>query len=188
MSNLTKQAIKTSFMKLLEETPITKITVRAIVEDCGVNRNSFYYHYQDVPDLVEEIIKDDIDALITHYPHITSLRECVNVVIHYALDHKRAILHIYNSANRIYFEQNLMKLCKYLVESYCNEGFEARDISEYDRAIVVRILKCQLFGLIIDWIERGMPEEAIAETLRAFEMTRNMLERVRENAKREIDK
>ena len=57
MANFTKQAIKTSFIKLLNEQPLNKISVRSIVEDCGINRNSFYYHYRDIPDLIEEIVK-----------------------------------------------------------------------------------------------------------------------------------
>ena len=44
MPNFTKQAIKDSFLKLLNQQPLSKISVRSIVEDCGINRNSFYYH------------------------------------------------------------------------------------------------------------------------------------------------
>lgn len=43
MAQFTKQAIINSFLKLLEETPLDKITVKDIVEDCGINRNTFYY-------------------------------------------------------------------------------------------------------------------------------------------------
>ena len=51
-----KREIKNSFIKLLIERPISQITVKDIVGDCGVNRNSFYYHFQDIPSLLEEII------------------------------------------------------------------------------------------------------------------------------------
>lgn len=42
MPNFTKQAIKASFIKLLEERPNSQVSVRTICEDCGINRNSFY--------------------------------------------------------------------------------------------------------------------------------------------------
>ena len=48
MSAYTKQAIKNSFLKLLNERPLSQVTVKAIVEDCGINRKSFYYPYQDI--------------------------------------------------------------------------------------------------------------------------------------------
>lgn len=56
MSNFTKIAIQQSFLRLLSQRSITKITVKDIVEDCGINRNSFYYHFQDLPQLLETVI------------------------------------------------------------------------------------------------------------------------------------
>ena len=58
MSNLTEQAIKAFFLKLLEQRPLTRITVRDITDDCGINRNSFYYHFHDIPQLMEKIALD----------------------------------------------------------------------------------------------------------------------------------
>ena len=57
MAGFTRQAIQSSFCRLLAEKPLNKISVRDIVEDCGINRNSFYYHFQDIPTLIGEIIK-----------------------------------------------------------------------------------------------------------------------------------
>ena len=53
--NLTKNAIMTSLVKLLNEKPLDKITVKDIVEDCGINRNTFYYHYHDIYDPLKDI-------------------------------------------------------------------------------------------------------------------------------------
>ena len=43
MASFTKDAIKESLLQLLEEKPYSKITVKDIVDRCGINRNSFYY-------------------------------------------------------------------------------------------------------------------------------------------------
>ena len=45
----TKNAIVEAFWQLLDEKPFNKITVKNIVELCGVNRNTFYYHFSDTP-------------------------------------------------------------------------------------------------------------------------------------------
>ena len=55
MPNFTKKAIKETFVALLEERPLNRITVKDIVEACGINRNSFYYHFQDLPALLVEL-------------------------------------------------------------------------------------------------------------------------------------
>ena len=57
MSGFTKEIIARTFTELLEEKSMAKITVKDIVERCGVNRNTFYYHFRDIPDVVEFILK-----------------------------------------------------------------------------------------------------------------------------------
>ena len=57
----TKILIKKTFLELLEQRPLSQITVKDIVAECGINRNTFYYHFQDVPALAGEIIKEHVD-------------------------------------------------------------------------------------------------------------------------------
>lgn len=71
MANFTKQAIKAAFLELLDEKPLNKISVRDIVERCGINRNSFYYHFQDIPSLLGEIIVERTNELMAQYPTST---------------------------------------------------------------------------------------------------------------------
>ena len=58
MASFTRAAIKEAFLKLLNQRPLNQITIKDIVEDCGINRNSFYYHFEDLPALVEEMVAD----------------------------------------------------------------------------------------------------------------------------------
>ena len=78
MANFTKKAIKESFISLLEEMPLSAITVKTIVEACGINRNSFYYHFQDIPTLLDEIIKEDAETIIRRY---TIARNCSQPIL-----------------------------------------------------------------------------------------------------------
>ena len=65
MPNFMKDTIKQSFIKLMNEKPISKITVKDIVVDCKINRNSFYYHYEDLPALVMELIIEVSEPVFT---------------------------------------------------------------------------------------------------------------------------
>ncbi len=59
MSQTTKKALAASLKKLLEKQPLSKITVTDITEDCEVNRHTFYYHFQDVYDLIDWIYENE---------------------------------------------------------------------------------------------------------------------------------
>ena len=58
MRQTTKQAIAEALRNLLNQRSIEKITVKDIVEECGVNRQTFYYHFYDVYDLMEWMIEE----------------------------------------------------------------------------------------------------------------------------------
>lgn len=181
MPNFTKQAIKASFIKLLGEMPLSKISVRSIVEDCGINRNSFYYHFEDIPSLIEEIIKEDVDALIAKYPTITSMEDCVRLAFQFATEHKKAVLHLYDSASRDIYEAYAMKICEYVVTTYTNTVFGEDDIPPKERAIVIRFFKCELYGLISEWIARGMPDDALDDAAKIAALTRTFIELLHED-------
>lgn len=161
MPNFTQRAIKESFWKLLSEQPLSQISVRDIVEECGINRNSFYYHFRDIPSLIEEIVMDATNALIQKYPSISSIEEAIEAAFQFTLDNKKAVMHICNSVNRNIYEEYLMRICEYVVKTYFNTVFGESKISDYDKATIILFIKCELFGLSIDWINTGMPKDAI---------------------------
>lgn len=176
MANFTKQAIKASLMKLLNERPLNKISVRDIVEDCGINRNSFYYHFQDIPSLLNEIVTDETEALIREYPSISSLDECFRAAFQFALENKQAVMHLYHSVNREVFTQSALKRCEYAVSSYIATAYPNERLCESDKQIVLRFLKCQLFGMCIDWMERGMTDDAYDDLHRMLELVHDLPE------------
>ena len=47
-SQQTKQALSEALKAMMKKKPLNKITVRELVEDCGVNRKTFYYHFEDI--------------------------------------------------------------------------------------------------------------------------------------------
>ena len=50
-----KAAIAESFNSLVRQRGIDKVTVKAVIEDCGISRQTFYYHFQDIMDVVERV-------------------------------------------------------------------------------------------------------------------------------------
>ena len=61
-----------AFLKLLEEKDFAYITVKEICEKAGVNRSTFYLHYETVNDLLAESARYIIDKLIANMPQDTA--------------------------------------------------------------------------------------------------------------------
>lgn len=51
----TKRRLREGLLRLLEEKPINEISVKELTELVDVNRGTFYFHYQDIYDLLHRI-------------------------------------------------------------------------------------------------------------------------------------
>ncbi len=156
MSTFTAKAIKQTFMELLNKKPLNKITVKDIAEECGINRNSFYYHYNDIPSLLEEIFTEEAETLVTNQKESTTFYEQLLSAVDFAIENRAAVYHIYNSASREMFERYLEKISNKTVSSYISQVSRDYNISERDKSALVLYYKCLLIGFVIDWLSSDM--------------------------------
>ena len=170
MSNFTEKAIKRSFIGLLEKKPLKFITIKDIVDDCGINRSSFYYHFEDIPALLEEIIQENSEAIIRKNANGT-LPECMRGVIGFLLMHKKSVIHVYKAVDRETFETWSLQSCTYFVSSYLNQAQGSAELPAVMRARIEQFYLYLIFGFLQKWIARGLPERETGDFLLLLEKT-----------------
>ena len=170
MAQRTKNAIRQSFMELLAERPFDKITIGDIAQRSEITRNAFYYYYQDLPQLMENIVDEDAERIIRGHPTIDSLDDCINAALEFALANRKAVLHIYHSVNRDIYEQYQWRVCTYVVRTYVDGVLGNRKMTSEDYTTVVDYLKCVSFGMSMGWLETGMNPNAMARFRRILEL------------------
>ena len=154
MASFTRKAIMDSCLRLLEDRPVDKITVKDIVEDCGINRNTFYYHFEDLPSLIYAIFMEDANRIIQE-----SL----------ALKRRRVVMHVYHSSNRVVFEQQLFKICQHTVTRYMDKAMDdlgSIRIQEDDQRIIIEAYSCECYGQIMNWLNNSMKESFLQDMTR----------------------
>lgn len=128
----TKQAICEAFSQLLEEKPISKISVREIAAQCGVARNTFYYHYRDIPTLLQQILEEVMDELVRRYYSPKSPVDCIRALLDYMKAHQKALLHIYRYLPREDFQAYLDRGAQRLTEGYFDNAAQGLDVPQED--------------------------------------------------------
>lgn len=169
---LTRQAIIASFLHLLNERPMEKITVKDIVEECGINRNTFYYHYSDIYALVEDIFETEAMKIIEQNEEHFTWQEGLIQSTRFALQNKRAISHIYNSVNREQLERYLFRVTDDMMEKVVRRQARGMCISDEDIRFVAVFYKHAIVGIILEWLLRDMkgdPEMVIRRMGRIFD-------------------
>ena len=69
----TRRQLKECLTRLLKEKKIQDITVRELAEMADINRGTFYLHYKDVFDLMDQIkneLVEEVESVLTHHPEM----------------------------------------------------------------------------------------------------------------------
>ena len=156
MSGFTKEIIIKTLFELLNEKPLAKITVKDIVESCGVNRNTFYYHFRDISDAVECALLREVDKIFEKSVEVDSLLDCLGVFVNLIGENRKAMLHIYCSVQRENFTIALDKICRYIVQEYIEHIYTPEILEKEDMKVLVHFYKCVMTGGVRDWMYHRM--------------------------------
>ena len=100
MSQTTKRAIEASLKHLLLKKPLDKITINDIAEDCGISRMTFYYHFQDIYDLVEWSCIQDAEEVLQGQKTSDTWEEGLYALFGAILDNKPFVTNVYRYVSR----------------------------------------------------------------------------------------
>ena len=159
MSQITKRALAASLKKLLAEKALDKITVTDLTEDCGVNRQTFYYHFRDIYDLVEWIYTSEASAALGEKKTYDTWQQGFLEIFRYAQENRAFVLRTYHSLSREHLERYLFSEAYALLEGVVEEQAAGRSIRSEDKAFIANFYKYGFVGLMLDWIGAGMKEE-----------------------------
>ena len=157
MSSPTKEALGAALKQMLALKPIEKITIKDLVEICGVNRQTFYYHFDDVYDLLEWVFEEDANRVLPHEVVYENWQDDVTLFFTYLRDNSSFALNIYNSNSRTYMLRYYKRRLQDCIRSFAVIACENRNIDRSDFDFVVELYANIIVGLISQWLDAGMP-------------------------------
>ncbi|XZL61522.1 TetR/AcrR family transcriptional regulator [Clostridium perfringens] len=155
----TKKMIRSVFIELLNERPLNKITVKDIALACGINRNTFYYYYSDMYELLSELFQTELQNVIDEYNDTMSWEESFVLATRFALGNKKVIYHVYNSMQREELVNYIYNVSGNMMERYVKKLSHGINASEYDMKLIATFYQCVLTEMVIQWISSGMKED-----------------------------
>lgn len=159
MSRFTKTAIMEAFTELLNESPLDKIRVKDIVNRCGINRNTFYYYYHDIYELLADVFKTEAEKILSADYVTAEWQDGILSATSFALKNKRAVFHIYNSMNRELLERYLGEVTGFIMDHAVRELAEGMEVSEKDMSIISLFYRVAVSGCVMEWLGMGMRED-----------------------------
>ncbi len=162
MSNLTRNALKQTLAKMLESQSLSKITIQQLVDKCGVGRNTFYYHYQDIYMLLEDLLEDQKKILIEQMKQYDT-DEIFLKVFEYIIKNRNIIYHIQNSIDTRIIEKYLNEIFEWICYQYIERNMKDITIDDNELKFVVDFTSYAFTGMIINWFTNDFSEEILKD-------------------------
>jgi AcrR family transcriptional regulator len=152
----TKQTIIDAFIAQLNKKPLYMITVQGIVKSCGINRNTFYYHFKDIYSVLDAIFEIDEQKRCEIENNFEGLADIFRRRARFATDNRKAISNLFNVLNRVKCEKYLYSGVDSLVTAYVRKQADGMSVPENTIKQASMLCRYVIVGLITEWVNGGM--------------------------------
>lgn len=155
-----------AFLELLDKKEFAYITVKEICERAGVNRSTFYLHYETVEDLLGESV-EYMNAHFSSYMHQnagnfiadiehSSLDELYLITpeylepyLHYIKEHKRLFNTAVKNAKALRLDESYNKMLRFVIAPI----LDRYGVPEQERRYLMSFYIMGLMAIINEWLK-----------------------------------
>ena len=155
-----------AFLALLEKKDFAYITVKEVCEKAGVNRSTFYLHYETVSDLLSESVSYLYSQFLNYITPdnagiVARLRDCpmeelylatpayLTPYLSYIKDHKRLFRTAVENASALRLSETYDKMLRHVFTPI----LERFQVPEQDRNYIMAFYIHGLMAIITEWLE-----------------------------------
>ena len=161
-AELTKRAIAASFRELLETMPLEKITVSSIAERTGINRQTFYYHFHDIYDLVSWIYRSGIEESVGSEPlTLSNWHKPMVAVLNSLRDNHDLVVRTMHGVDASYAYRFAQDEVSNMARSIVKSASNGLDVSDEDLELVTQDYSAGLVEATRLWVSNGMRESPV---------------------------
>lgn len=153
-STITKNAIADTMIQLSETKPIDKITIAEIVAGCGINRQTYYYHFEDKYQLIRWIYQTRIfDELLNGLTFDNWEEKMIKALIGLQKIRKFT-LNVASSSNNCFqpYMQEILNEIFILAIEEIKGSVKETTLTDSDEKLYASFLTYGISGVILDWI------------------------------------
>ena len=149
-----KERIAREFAELARTKSIDKITVKDIVEACHITRQTFYYHFQDLIDVIDWSLRQAMEELVEKSIRIDSREQVIELFLSEAVKARGLLRKLLASQLREQTERLIVES----VRSYFREMVERRellqDVSRSDAQVALDFYTFATVGMMLEYCSR----------------------------------
>lgn len=161
-----KREICAALKNLMVQKPLNKITVAEIMSACGMARQHFYYHFEDVYDAVRWMFDEEALVLLREHEGVMLWQDGLLQLFQYLQENKAVCLCALRSIGREHLKHFFQTDIHTIIQStICSIAAERHyQAGEQDLNMLTQFYVGALANIVEDWLLgeiQGSPEEII---------------------------
>ena len=156
MAAFTKLVIMRVFENLLSVKPLEKITVKDITDQCGISRDTFYYHYQDIYQVFKAYIDYSLEEIFKFLQQENEKDQdhICEKAVEFLENHRTIFENILRSAKseevHKILDDGSSRFFRYVIDRV-GEGI---DSEPEDREMICAMCQHAVQGIMYEWLSR----------------------------------
>lgn len=161
MTKSTKDEILGTLLKLLEKKQLDTITVTELVEQCGLSRQAFYYHFSDIYSVIDYGVEQEVAKI--GQMELSDWKAALEETLMRARENRTVLLNIYRAYERSYVEYNFRQWARPIIALKVNEAAKNHPVTEEQVDLVQEVCVQLLASVVLGWVDRGMPARPVRQ-------------------------
>ena len=153
--------IAEAFCSMARGKSMDKITVTDLVERCKISRQTFYYHFKDIMDVLEWVMGETVERTLKRTLEAGSDQEAMEIFVSMMMENRRFIRHLLHSQHREQIEGILVDG----VRRYLQRAYQLRaphhTLSHADLKLMLDFGAYGLAGLMLQMGQQEQVDEKI---------------------------
>lgn len=159
MSQWTKKAIIECFNRQIEVMPLDRITVKGIVAECGVTRNTFYYHFEDIFALAKEVLRERLEQITLFAADSGDWETLFILLARQITQNTRSIRHLFRSSKSEEINRFMVEVLTLALNFLFDHLAEGRKVEEKERALIIDFYRHAVTGFTAEWFTHHAEED-----------------------------
>lgn len=151
----TKKELSESLKNAMRKKPFQKITVSELIQDCGMNRNTFYYHFEDIYDLLKWTFEQEAIEVVKNFDLLVDYEEAIDFVMNYVESNEYIINCAYDSIGRDelkrFFYADFIEIVVSIIDGV--EKDSGKKFEPEYRKFLISFYMEAIGGMLIEWIK-----------------------------------
>lgn len=149
-----KAVIADTFSQMLDKEDIDKITVTKLIAECQISRQTFYYHFKDIMDVLEWTFRRATQELVQKSLNEEDRLGALTTYVAFVRQNRKKFERLLYSRRWVQIEGMLVEAVTVYLAQIARSKVPELDLSVDDLEVMLRFYACGMVGVLLQYMEK----------------------------------